>query len=358
MSLYNEIKGAFPELLSRFEHAAAGGRLGHSFLVEAASPALRNKFALALAMLGACPEKDGGVPCGECRVCRQIEQGNSPDIEILRPQGRAYMIKVGEIGKNEPNTMRAFEDSFYLTKTSSALCKVGIIYDAERMNKSSQNAFLKTLEEPPPETMLILTTGSPAALLPTTRSRCQQITLPESKFEYSFPRSEKLYEVLGEIAAAPSLDVNEAETAAEKLIAQLGELRHEAEEKIAERRAAELARAKAEAPETLKALEESAEDEAVGEYICIRREFLSALHCFFAQLYYLASGAGEEALGNPEMFEASDRGKLAALTAERCEAMLEKAEDLLHNLAYNINDELALRTFVFGIASVMEKEKN
>lgn len=103
-----------------------------------------------------------------------------------------YEVKIGDRTNPEPNTLRYFEKQFHLTSTSGGRCKVGVIFDADRMNEESQNALLKTLEEPPPETLLILATGNPAALLPTTRSRCQLLPLLTNRCEYSFPGAAEL----------------------------------------------------------------------------------------------------------------------------------------------------------------------
>lgn len=348
MNLYEEMKAAFPEIVGNLERSEANGKLAHAFLVVASSPRLRRKFAQALCMIGCCPDRKHGVPDTECPVCRRIASGDSPDVNLLYPQGKAYMIKVGDPGGNpESNTMRYFEEQFYLTRVSHARRKAGVILDADRMNASSQNAFLKTLEEPPPETLLILTTGNPASLLPTTRSRCQTITLPEGAFDYDFPGREELYRVLGRLASQKSFDLIAGEEAADALIELAGGLRAAAESAVEGRYREKLASAKETDPAFYKRLSGEAEDAAVGEYINIRREFLSALHAYFVQLYALSLGASRDDLANGEMF--AELPEDLAPEPGRMEHAVKAAEELLRNLLYNISDELALRNFVFEL---------
>ncbi len=100
-----------------------------------------------------------------------------PDCLHLRPKGKMRIIPIGKIQSPEPGTMRDFLPKLYVTASVSRR-KVGIIYEAERMNVESANAFLKTLEEPPANTTLLLLTTRPYALLATIRSRCLNFRFP------------------------------------------------------------------------------------------------------------------------------------------------------------------------------------
>ena len=191
-SLYNSYLERYPVILRHLENARRNGRLSHAFLLQADTERARREFATVLSQLAACPESRDGRPCGVCRVCRQIEERNYAEFYTLTPVGKMYEVKIGDRTNPEPNTLRYFEKQFHLTSTSGGRCKVGVIFDADRMNEESQNALLKTLEEPPPETLLILATGNPAALLPTTRSRCQLLPLLTNRCEYSFPGAAEL----------------------------------------------------------------------------------------------------------------------------------------------------------------------
>lgn len=94
-----------------------------------------------------------------------------PDFFALRPSGKMRQIVIGKADNPEPGTMREFLRKLSVSP-SVAERKVGVIYEADRMNVATSNAFLKTLEEPPGRTTLLLVTTRPYALLPTIRSRC------------------------------------------------------------------------------------------------------------------------------------------------------------------------------------------
>ena len=100
------------------------------------------------------------------------ETGMHPDLFHLRPTGKARIITVE----------KTRELISIINRTSNqGGCKVAIIHEADRMRKEAANAFLKTLEEPPPDTFILLTTSRPYSLLATIRSRCLLVRLPKEK---------------------------------------------------------------------------------------------------------------------------------------------------------------------------------
>ena len=98
-----------------------------------------------------------------------------PDCFILRPSGKARIIKVGK--SDEANSMRKLVVDMAKSSNQGGR-KVGILLDADRMNPASANAFLKTLEEPPEGTTLFLLSTRPYDLLDTIRSRCLKFRIP------------------------------------------------------------------------------------------------------------------------------------------------------------------------------------
>lgn len=102
-----------------------------------------------------------------------------PDYLALRPKGKMRFIPIGKSDSPEPGSMREFLPKLYMTP-AVAPQKVAIIYEADRMNVESSNAFLKTLEEPPANTTLLLLTTRPYALLPTIRSRVLNFRFPST----------------------------------------------------------------------------------------------------------------------------------------------------------------------------------
>jgi DNA polymerase-3 subunit delta' len=103
-------------------------------------------------------------PCGKCRSCKKIISGNHPDIIHIKPSG-SY-IKIAQI--------RSLIHTLAM-KPYEALYRVILLSEAQAMNPEAGNALLKALEEPPPQTVIILTARQASDLLPTVMSRCQHI---------------------------------------------------------------------------------------------------------------------------------------------------------------------------------------
>jgi len=139
------------ELAARF----AAGRLPHGLLLTAPAGWGEQRLAnwLALHLLGIHEE-------------RMAEQLAHPDLRWIRPEGAVTRIE----------EVRAVV-SFAVGTPQAAACKVVVLVDADTLNRNAGNALLKTLEEPPPGTYLLLTTCHPGRLLPTIRSRCQVVNV-------------------------------------------------------------------------------------------------------------------------------------------------------------------------------------
>ena len=151
--------------------------------------------ALELAKAISC-EKNQAEGCDSCSSCRKIERLTHPDVKVIFPLPSAksrekdekeierykklkrenpYAIIRFDRGVNIPvEQIRAMQREIYL-KPFEARRKVIIIAEAEKMHNSSANSLLKTLEEPPADATLILTSNDVNKLLPTVLSRCQQI---------------------------------------------------------------------------------------------------------------------------------------------------------------------------------------
>ena len=100
-----------------------------------------------------------------------------PDCFTLRPAKKSRSIAVGKRGQEEDNTMRRLLLDLQQTSNRGGY-KVALVYEADRMNAAAANAFLKTLEEPPRQTVLLLLSTRPYDLMETIRSRCFQFRLP------------------------------------------------------------------------------------------------------------------------------------------------------------------------------------
>ncbi len=154
------------------------GRLHHALLIAGMRGMGKIQLARNLAHSLFCHSPDAGsFPCGTCRGCRLFQAGNHPDLRTVEPDSES---KSGEI---KIEAIRNLAQKGSLSAHSGGY-KVVIVAPAECMNGPAANSLLKTLEEPTGSTQIVLVTAHPGRLLPTIRSRCQQLHLippPESE---------------------------------------------------------------------------------------------------------------------------------------------------------------------------------
>ena len=158
--------------------AAVRALLGSGFphAVVLTGPAGVGKSTLAVdiaAALLCSAEEPAARPCGACRPCRMVEHGNHPDLHRLAPSGAGGGISIG--GRGERGVRDLISDLALLPVEVGA--RLAIIEAAHRMSEDAQSALLKTLEEPPVGTTILLCADDEERLLPTIRSRCVRIRL-------------------------------------------------------------------------------------------------------------------------------------------------------------------------------------
>ncbi len=143
------------------------GRLPHALLLTGPAGLGKRHFAegFSRAMLCDTPLEDGSA-CGGCRGCLLLKAGSHPDYLLVEPEEEGKGIGIGAVRE-----LAAFQS----LKSQYGRQRVIQLQPADRLNTAAANALLKTLEEPAGDTVLILTTDHPMALLPTIRSRCQQL---------------------------------------------------------------------------------------------------------------------------------------------------------------------------------------
>ncbi len=172
------------------------GRLAHAYLLVGPPHVGKMTLAVNIAQAVNCPQREGGAPCGECSQCQRIARGVHPDVQV---------IGVGRGEEDGParrdiriDQVREIEGFLNLSAYEGA-GKVVIIDGAELMNAAAANALLKTLEEPPAGTVLLLLTANEDALLSTIRSRCRALYLKP------LARAELERRLVSDYAAAPEL---------------------------------------------------------------------------------------------------------------------------------------------------------
>jgi len=149
---------------------------GFPHAVLLAGPAGVGKTTLALDIAAAllCSAEDVTArPCRTCRGCRMVEHGNHPDVHHLAPSGAGAAISIG--GRGERGVRDLVSDLALLPVEGGA--RVAIVEAAQRMPEDAQSALLKTLEEPPAGTTILICADDEERLLPTIRSRCVRVRL-------------------------------------------------------------------------------------------------------------------------------------------------------------------------------------
>jgi DNA polymerase III subunit delta' len=159
-------------------------RLGHSYLFVGPEGIGKRRFALTLAQTLSCETvakhldaESAPEPCGQCPTCHQIKANTYQDLHVvgLPEDKQEFPIAL----------MQELISSLAVKPQRPGARRIAIIDDADAFNEESANCFLKTLEEPAPESLLILLGTAAERQLPTIRSRCQVVTFqPLSKADF------------------------------------------------------------------------------------------------------------------------------------------------------------------------------
>ncbi|MBX3415066.1 MAG: DNA polymerase III subunit delta' [Pirellulales bacterium] len=165
------------DVVEQFRHALAQGRLASTFLFVGPSGVGKRRFAEALAKTLLCqqhlPEQMN--PCGTCESCRLFDAGNHPDFQVVEKPEEKSTIPVELFIGRDDRRMREGLCHHLSLKPFLGGRKLAVIDDADYLNAEGANSLLKTLEEPPPRSVLILIGTSADRQLPTIRSRAQTV---------------------------------------------------------------------------------------------------------------------------------------------------------------------------------------
>lgn len=155
-------------VLEPLRRAHEEGRLAHAFLIVGSPEGDGCRLAEAMAQMLYCEAAE--KPCGVCDGCLRVSRKDHPDVYWLEPTKKSRIFSVDQIRELNAN----------LGRTSYAgSWKTAILLFADRMKTEAMNALLKTMEEPPGRTLIVLVTDQVQGLLPTIISRCQRINLGE-----------------------------------------------------------------------------------------------------------------------------------------------------------------------------------
>ena len=155
------------QTLTFFEHAQSLGHLAHAYLLTGPAQVGKRTLALALGQALLCIKDAAappGGPCGTCQACAKVQNGAHPDLRVVYPTESKTVLGIEEIRELIGAAALQPQEGRY---------SIFILPKAERLSIPAANAFLKTLEEPSPHTILFLTATDDQLLPPTIISRCQ-----------------------------------------------------------------------------------------------------------------------------------------------------------------------------------------
>ena len=147
----------------------ARGAQRHAYLITGPEGIGRRTLALRLAEALNCPNPPTlGIPCRTCRSCRQFDEMRHPDLAVVQASQAGGVLKVDQVRELQHRLSLVPYEARY---------RIAMFLRFEEANASAANALLKTLEEPPPQVVLVLTAESAERLMPTIVSRCEVLRL-------------------------------------------------------------------------------------------------------------------------------------------------------------------------------------
>jgi DNA polymerase-3 subunit delta' len=316
------------------QRSLARGRLGHAYLF--AGDLLEELEALArtLAKTLNCsqPVETNGVAtdcCDACPSCRKIDGGTHADIHWARPESRSRLITIDQT--------RELTREIQL-KPSEAGYKIAIITAADRLNTQAANAFLKTLEEPPSKSILILLSTEPQRILETILSRCLRLNFPGDGARTLDAAQSAWLEHFGALAANEQKSLLGRYRLLDALLQKLGEIKTRVEETLTARSPLE------QHDEIEKDLREKWEDELKAsieaEYRRQRADLLLLVQWWLRDVWFHTLATGKSLLNFPDI--AGPETVARRLTPHQAMENLQTLERTQRLLHTNVQEALAL----------------
>ncbi len=323
------------------------GRLGHAYLFVGHDLAELEALARTLAKVLNCQNPARGADtttpsvdcCDQCLSCRKTDHETHADVHWIRPESKTRVVTVEQ--------MRDLMHEINLKPTEAGY-KIGIIVAADRLNVQAANAFLKTLEEPPPKSVLILLTTDPQRLLETIVSRCLRLNFAGAGLTSLSPEQRTWLDRFGAAAAAESGSLLGRYRLLGVLAARLAQARAEVETALKER--SPLARYADQDIES--EVREQWEKELAAaieaEYRRRRADVLAALQTWFRDVWLRTQSFGGDLLHLPDSRPAQEvAGRLTVRQATENMRVLEQTQRLLGT---NVQEALALEVALLKLS--------
>jgi DNA polymerase-3 subunit delta' len=324
------------------QRSLARGRLGHAYLFTGDSLEELELLARTLAKTLNClnPVRTGGVAtdcCDECLSCRKIEHENHADVHWVRPESKTRIIKIGQITRRPDSPPRVLLD-FVNMKPTEGEFKVGVIAAADRLKDEAANAFLKTLEEPPAKSVLILLSTEPSRILETILSRCLRLNFTTETARPIAPEHAYWLQQFSSAAAAEQKSLFGRYRLLDSLLQRLGAIRTQVDEALTARSPLE------KYGDAEKDLRDKWEDELTAaieaEYRRQRADVLRLLQWWLRDVWLHTLAAGEALLHLPQIAGADEVARrLTPRQAQENLQVLETTQRLLHS---NVQEALTL----------------
>ena len=179
-----------PAIVRTMSNAVSNGQVHHAYLFVGARGTGKTSVAKILARSLNCVNGPTLEPCGTCESCTAITNSTSMDV-----------IEMDAASNNSVDDIRDLREKVGFAPTGERSWKVYILDEAHMLSQQAWNAFLKTLEEPPPNTIFVLATTEAHKVLPTIVDRCH-------RFDFQRPSLEQISTVLERIAAAEGIEAD------------------------------------------------------------------------------------------------------------------------------------------------------
>jgi DNA polymerase-3 subunit delta' len=338
----------FPEqqdVVQLLQRSLDRGRLAHAYLFAGVSLAELEAAARTLAKALNCENPRqraaSGLPldsCDQCSSCRKIDSEAHPDVLCVRPESKSRVITIDQ--------MRDLMRTVHLKPAHSAW-KVAVIVAADRLNLHAASAFLKTLEEPPLDSILILLSTEPQKILETILSRCLRLNFAGEAGRHRDAAFMAWLANFSGLASVEQRGLLSRYRLLSVLLNRLNDLKAAITEALTKK--SPLERYDDLEPRTREKLEEELEAAIEAEYRRQRAELLTGVQWWLRDVWVETLRLGTEMLIYPQLAKSAATVARRISTQEAMEnlALMEQTQRLL---ASNVQEALALEVGLLKLA--------